>query len=59
MVAMFLWLAVAWTPIGPKVGDFNNKHDCEVAVAYSRMQGYRTTDCILVTPDMFKKAIEP
>ena len=60
MVAMFLWLAVAWTAQGPVVAHFDNLHDCKVAVAYARMQDYvrGTTDCIAITPDMLKKTVE-
>jgi hypothetical protein len=46
--AVLIWLAIAWTPIGPIIGHFDNLRDCRVAVGYAEMQGYPVTECFKV-----------
>lgn len=46
--AAALWLAVAWTPAGPIVGQFSTLADCQVSVGYAQMQGYKTSSCLKV-----------
>ena len=46
--ALLIWLAIAWTPVGPILGQFTELRDCLVAVGYAEMQGYEVTDCFKV-----------
>lgn len=45
-----LWLAIAWTVAGPVVGQFPTLRDCQVDVAYARVNRdvAAVTDCFLV-----------
>ena len=45
---LMIWLAIAWTPVGPIVGKFTELRDCRVAVGYAKMQGYTVTECFKV-----------